>query len=284
MSASTALKVLSNHALRWSSPAEFNDPFDVPRELAYDISPKEIKVAMCKLLIKFIENKEHDISHLSQKTQSTLKLIRSSNNQTIEEMIMALSNEETTLFDLSPGIEGLRGVWRGFISEFRILCLTEVNDAASMWYHYADKYQGVVIGILCSDELDSPWLLARPIGYPTEPPHLFSAEGWAEMIITPYDKALEKILDAYTYTKTPDWSYEKEWRITSFKGSSEIGTTSDYKFDPRHFANIFFGPLIDQAIRQNILSFVSSKMPSIELYDVGFGLNRRFSFNKINIG
>ena len=34
MSASTAEVVLGNRTLRWSAPTEFNDPFDVPRELS----------------------------------------------------------------------------------------------------------------------------------------------------------------------------------------------------------------------------------------------------------
>jgi len=102
--------------------------------------------------------------------------------------------------------------------------------------------------------------------------------------MTPQDKALEKILDAYTYTKTPDWGYEKEWRITSFKRTNEKGVTSDYKLNPKHFVNIFFGPLIDQTIRQRILSFVLGEMPYIQLYDVGFGLNRKFTFKQIKEG
>jgi hypothetical protein len=39
MPASTAKIVLQNKTLRWSSPVEFNDPFDVPRELAFDVTP-----------------------------------------------------------------------------------------------------------------------------------------------------------------------------------------------------------------------------------------------------
>lgn len=281
MPASTALKVLENNTLRWSSPVEFNDPFDVPRELAYNVESKELKVALCNIFSRLIKEKDINISHLTPKTQKFLDLIRSSEAGVKNNIISKLSDPKIPIFELSSGLEELREVWRTFIPELRILCLSERYDSASMWYHYADKYKGIVLGIACHDELDSPWLLARPVDYPTETPKLFTAEGWAELIITPQEMALPKILDAYTYTKIPDWSYEQEWRITSFKRPNETGTTSDYNLHPSHFSKMYLGPHIDKNNRQQILSLFFDKMPQAKAYDVTFGLDRKFKFTFI---
>ncbi len=46
MSSGTAKIVLSNRSLRWSSPVLFNDPFDVPREMSFGLTPVEIVQAL----------------------------------------------------------------------------------------------------------------------------------------------------------------------------------------------------------------------------------------------
>ena len=51
------------------------------------------------------------------------------------------------------------------VQNMRILCLCESYRKTSMWYHYADKYKGAVIELICNDEIDSPWRIAEPIKY-----------------------------------------------------------------------------------------------------------------------
>lgn len=283
---STALSVLRNHTLRWSSPTEFNDPFDVPRELAHDISPAEIGAAYCELLSKYIKNSGLDISHLEESRQYLIKQLRSNpaakKDATELTFTAKLSPSVGTI--MTEGLESFRDMWRNFIPAFRILCLTSKKDAASMWYHYADKYSGVVIGLACKDELDSPWLLARPVEYPHEPSSFLSAKGWAETLMLPEREALDRILKAYTYIKTPDWRYEEEWRITSFKRQHETGVFSDYPVHPGNFSELYFGPLTGELPRQKILSLIHDKLPHIKAYDVTFGLNRKFIFAPIEKG
>jgi hypothetical protein len=36
----------------------------------------------------------------------------------------------------------LKDTWSAMVPTFRILCL---SDVAPMWYHYGDKYHGVVL-------------------------------------------------------------------------------------------------------------------------------------------
>lgn len=284
MSATTALAVLGNKTLRWSSPAEFNDPFDVPVELAHDIAPLEIKSKIGEVLISLFRDETIDLSRFSEKVQVASQLVRRVDKHTQAEIEEAILEEVNKTFEKSESLEELRSHWRELIPDFRILCFSTVNDAASMWYHYAGKYSGVVVEISCSDELDSPWLLAKPVDYPIDPPDLFSAKGWAELLMMPIEKAFENVLDAYTYNKTPDWRYEEEWRITSFKRAEEVGTISDYPLNPLHFTKIYLGPLIDPENKTKILKLAKANIPHARVYDVGFGLNRKFQFNEIKNG
>jgi len=284
MPASTALIVLQNKTLRWSSPTEFNDPFDVPKELAHDISPSEIRSEIGHVLISLFRDKEIDLSAYSNKVQLISHLARGVDENTKEQMEAAILDEASKSFENSESLEEIRNHWRRIIPDFRILCLSTVNNAASMWHHYANKYSGVVIEIACSDELDSPWLLARPVDYPIEPPELFSPKGWAELLMMPVENAINSVLEAYTYNKTPDWRYEEEWRITSFKRSEEVGLVSDYPLNPLHFTKVYFGPLIEPNDRAKILDVVSADLPHAKVFDVGFGLNRKFEFTEIKNG
>jgi hypothetical protein len=39
----------------------------------------------------------------------------------------------------------LKDTWREMVPTFRVLCLSAVRDATTMWNHYADGYKGVVL-------------------------------------------------------------------------------------------------------------------------------------------
>ena len=124
MSVSTALSVLRNHTLRWSSPTEFNDPFDVPIELAHNISPAEIGAAYCELLSKFIKNNELDINHLEESRQDLIKQLRSNptaKKDATESKFTAKAAPRLATA-MTEALERFRDVWRNFIPDFRIYC------------------------------------------------------------------------------------------------------------------------------------------------------------------
>ena len=75
-SASTARLVLENKTLRWSSPSLFNDPFDVPRELSFGITPVEINDALARRFISLIENPPEDTSELGPKLRLIVDIVK----------------------------------------------------------------------------------------------------------------------------------------------------------------------------------------------------------------
>ncbi len=151
-----------------------------------------------------------------------------------------------------------------------------------MWYHYAEKYKGIVIELSCSDELDSVWLGAMPIEYIESVPEISTAQGWAQMLFIPQQQIFEKLLKLCCYSKTPDWGYEKEWRVTTFKRPHETGTISDYKFDYKELKSIFLGPLIVPTERAEILLLAKELTPHTFVYETEIGMSRAFKFNRID--
>ena len=68
-SAETARQVLANRTLRWSSPLLFNDPFDVPRELLFGITPEELVQASGRQMVRLIESPPDDTTKYLPKLQ-----------------------------------------------------------------------------------------------------------------------------------------------------------------------------------------------------------------------
>ena len=171
VSAEVAKFILFNKTLRWSSPLLFNDPFDVDRELAVGIKPSEMRECLIDRLIDMIEKKDDLPYGFIPELRLILETIRKSGNNDLKEKIIELlRNCKNDLIHESQGLNELNRMWKAIIPEFRILCLSARNDNAPMWNHYADKYKGVVLEFACIEDLDSVWLLAKPVQYPEDRP------------------------------------------------------------------------------------------------------------------
>jgi hypothetical protein len=182
----------------------------------------------------------------------------------------------------SNTLNEMRAVWRTWLPQFRILCLASHYDRASMWYHYADKYTGVVLELVPRDE-QSPLALADPVLYPVETPDVFTVKGWTRLMFLKTEVSIKKLLHAYAIHKTPDWSYESEWRITAFQRPHETGLYSDWKAPPRDFAKVIFGPRIADVDRLDILSLLRDDLAHVQPLQASFQLDRKFSFQPMTL-
>ena len=281
MTARTAQIVLQNRTLRWSSPIEFNDPFDIPRQVLFGIDAADIRKAARECLIEILNNPPNETTDLNIKVQLILEAIKKADSDIKKKIIEEIQTMPVDSSIDPSSLNELKTIWRSFIPEFRVLCLCETHDTVSMWYHYADKYRGIVIEFECNDDLDSAWLVAEPIKYADTIPEISSAKGWAKVLLKTKEKAIETLLKVCTFSKTPDWSYEKEWRVTSFKRPHETGTVSDYKFNAKEIKSVYLGPLIDQNNMTDILKILNDNFSHVEVYTSKIGMNRSFIFSKI---
>ncbi len=107
------------------------------------------------------------------------------------------------------------------------------------------------------------------------------------MLILNQDAATKYIFHESCYTKTPDWSYQEEWRIVSFNRAGESGEYSDYKFNPKELSAVYLGPEISVEDRRIILSLLERELSHVKVYSghitngrcIGFRelLNSRFA-------
>ncbi|WP_140310760.1 DUF2971 domain-containing protein, partial [Vibrio parahaemolyticus] len=210
-----------------------------------------------------------------------LEAIKQSRNEELKKiMAKALLEELDNSSNSSAALEEFQSRWRQMIPELRILCLSEHHDKASMWYHYADKYQGAVVEFICCDKTDSALLLAKKMDYPTEKPGVYTAAGWADFLLLPQRDALESIINLATYTKSPDWAYEDEWRVSTWKRIGEYGTVSDYPLNVAEFGNLYLGPLMSESDRHTLVE-LAKRFPNMKVFDTRIGMSREFLFEEI---
>jgi hypothetical protein len=176
-------------------------------------------------------------------------------------------------------MEEMREKWRKSLEDFRILCLSESPSHMAMWYHYADRYRGVVLGFRCVDALDSAWLVAKPIVYSMQKPEVYTAAGWASLLVLRSDIAIRRLLDVSTHTKVPDWAYESEWRVVSNKRPTDIGPFTDYKFHASELADVYLGPMVDPDDERQTLE-LSARYPDAQVWRASIGMDRELRFTR----
>ena len=149
-----------------------------------------------------------------------------------------------------------------------------------MWHHYAGSYTGAVLELACDDTLDSAWLAAQPVTYPADKPAVYTLEGWGELLTLKHELAVERMLHVSTFTKAPDWAYEREWRILTFKRPTDTGHFTDYPFNPREVVTVFLGPLMSSDDKARLNAMVA-QYPLAKVVEVSFGVSREFLFNEV---
>jgi len=281
MSAATARAVLTSRTLRWSSPVLFNDPFDVPRELSFGLTPADIVESLSVRMADLIENPPEDTSELAPGVRLIIDTVkRGISPQLRAELIDGLKETAALHRPKGESMESLRAMWRATIPEFRILCLTESPDHVAMWHHYADQYRGVVLEFGCDDLRDSAWLMAQQVEYSNAKPDIYTAAGWANLLTHRQDIAVRKMLNSATFNKSSDWSYEREWRITSFKRPTDTGPFTDYKFHPEELVGIYLGPMITPEDKDAVIS-LSGRFPKTHSWISSIGFGRELKFDPV---
>lgn len=280
MTAATARTVMASKTLRWSSPLIFNDPFDTPRELAHGVGPSELSQAVGRRLASLVESPQADLSKLGPKARVIVELARLLSAGDRAEVLGSLLDGIDAPQPLT-GLDELRSLWRSFVPEFRILCLTEDPVSASMWNHYAGGFTGAVLEFSCLDELDSAWLAAQPVRYDTPAAEMFNAAELAEITLMPQRQACEAILDRGTFRKAPEWSNEREWRVVGSKQPNESGDYSDWPFRAAELSALYLGPKIATGDRDALIA-CARLMPHARVFQVEIGAGQGLMVSQVS--
>jgi hypothetical protein len=266
MSREVGRTVLKNRTLRWSTPATFNDIFDLQFDLRFDVDREAAKrIALAKLWdAHYGENPpepKNKFGHVIAALRG--RFPRLDRNEFDREFGEALDQGVEAMLKSLP--EFYTDV-RAHLARSKILCLSERADSNLMWAHYGEQHRGIVLGFRNVDGLDSPYVTAKPVNYVGEMPPLYSTETFAEFQSGNYQLSVSDTIHAMVYTKSGDWAYERELRLYSGDGRNAEAPFEDINFHEKELGVIIFGVRMADAERKEFSELAKSKFPSVELF------------------
>lgn len=218
------LSPLLNGEVYYSSPNNFNDPF----ELNFEMETSENTVSFLKDVFDIVHELEGIPAHLKNMAQLIPK--------------SAFNND--IFFDTSH-------LSRLFIEQVKaqlgVYCLSASATDPIMWAHYAANYQGIVLEMERSVS-NVCGLEAYEVEYPDESPKLDLNLIFKDLIkLKHLQSGVEKMaiiegghIKKWIFTKAKLWGYEKEWRT--------LQSRSGLHPMPGKLKSIIFGSNIDYRI------------------------------------
>lgn len=179
-------RVLTNNELFYSSPKDFNDPFDcrIPPSLRLLDSDEKIENYVDTILIQHFDTLSkngYDIKELMDDYTSRLK-------NDIEEEQEAANKREFKEQDFWLGVLSMSTKWNSIL----------------MWSHYGDFHKGICYGFYEDSLRNSDRFIGgREVCYSRKFP-----------LIDPFEYRSMNGAFAQTHTKARKWKYEKEYRFS----------------------------------------------------------------------
>ena len=269
-SAETALLILQNGKVRYSSPLLFNDPFDVQTELIFDFDINTFPQIVHEEIEDIIFSRKHVELNSNDEWGQALMLLREKVTthgyypEELKAVIELFLKYLTGLIDETRKQFNLN--WQAFLPRLRVFSMSEINDNILMWSHYADYHEGVVFKFKVVPELDTPLSIAKPVIYKHTPPIFFTAKQWIEYILSNKDVDHQTLNWEYAYIKGATWSYEKEWRVWDLLPTLTEELFSDYELHPKEVEAIYFGCKINGEIRKKLIDAARVFNPKIKFY------------------
>jgi len=166
----TAINILGNLEVRWSSPLLFNDPFDTQVGIHLDFTSEEIGKMIFAEEEPSLANDNPYSSLIKQLRKERHKLNPAIfTSKVIPEIIEDRNSYKKLLHD-----ENLAFIQE--VKRMRVFCVSEIHDNLLMWAHYAGQHTGVVLKLKCIPELDTALCAARDVKYRPKIPVLATKE------------------------------------------------------------------------------------------------------------
>ena len=243
---------------------EFNDPFDTRRDFELPFTNAEFCDAVVARFESYLAGDGEPGTPHSRLLLEGLRF--AAKTTPVPKLLNVLRSTLSMTFQpLETARHQFRELWNERIPGMRILCFSSDPESPTMWAHYAGGFTGAVLGFESSDDRDSSWLLAKPVIYRVEPPSLPPVDAWVKTFLGEEEMEWETYLSDYYFVKSPDWSYEKEYRVPSDMRKGEQGLTSDYRFFEEDLREVILGPSFPESDAIEAGAIVSARYPNAQL-------------------
>ena len=144
-SASTAQAVITSKSFRWSSPLNFNDPFDHQAGFSFHVEPS----TFAELLVDSIDRVVFSDAEPTEPADSVfpglIRLIRPNRDKINKAEFLSgmYAAAQEVGNSLENHIDRFNEEICRHLSHSRVFCVTEEMNNVVMWSHYADEHRGV---------------------------------------------------------------------------------------------------------------------------------------------
>lgn len=262
---------------KWSSPSEFNDPYDNQFDLLRDKIAEEYTFKDLLFNKKNLEKSKNNkliVSEFEKLFQFPVQLRRRLLSSSYNSEILPLFNK---YFEIIA--QKLNGDYKKHFNDTSIFCVTEDNNNRLMWTHYADSSRGAVIKFLALKSVDSPLLVAQPVRYYDTIPKINCFELFLK---TDYVESLRTLHKYFTLSKDSAYHYEREWRVvTRLRDPNK--KFECLPFAKEEISEIYLGVNMTEENKKEIVEIVKYKYPWTQIFQARKKSNDfGYEFNKIS--
>ncbi|MBU2590580.1 MAG: DUF2971 domain-containing protein [Nitrospinae bacterium] len=268
-SCSTAKLILRNKTIRWNSPLNFNDIFELNHSLGMDFEETKAVNIIAQKLAAVIYDDEIQLYDTGKKNPKLDYMRRNlrKDSYPIEQLVETIKLVAREFIPTVKNIiESERIRWRKDIENYRILCFSEFNDSDLMWKRYSDQHSGVVLQWKPIATIDSTLLVARPVVYSDDIPEVATFEYFTEVAVGLKPMVSTDDLSALTTIKATSWSDENEWRIVSTNRIYDSGDHEDVPFSAQEINSVYLGCQIDNKDKKVILKYIDENFSHVNVY------------------
>ena len=266
---STAKLILRNKKIRWNSPLNFNDIFELENSLGMDFEESKAVNIIAQKLAKVIYDSKiqlYDTGLKNPKLDYMRKHLRKDSypmEQFVETIKPVARDFIPTVNNI---IENEKERWKKDIETYRILCFSEFNDSDLMWKRYAEQHSGIVFQWKPIAAIDSPLYVARQVIYSDDIPEVATFDYLTDVAIGLKPMISTDEFLALVTTKATSWSDENEWRIVSTKRIYDSGEYEDVPFSPQEINSVYLGCQIDSEDKKVFLKIIGDDFSHVNVY------------------
>jgi hypothetical protein len=269
-----AKKSLSTRTIKFSKPSEFNDPFDMRIDELIGLDFRKFAEELGHEMFEFLSGelgslRNSKIGNMAAIINNALRSASPEVKKAIHDEVIATNIDELYDFDdINKSHKNTLEKIQGSLNCHGVFCTTLNHDSLLMWAHYAQSHQGAVFEFAPDFERDSVLCASKPVRYNKERPLVFRhpSDMLRHGITMSPDESTRQIIDDLIFTKSPEWSYEREFRLAIPKFIDIGATCNTLNFAPSELSAVYLGCRINQNDRDELISMTRSINEEAQIY------------------
>ena len=239
MNENTAKIVLKDQTLRWATRDYLNDPFELHHQVLATVDKALVRQRVIDQMWEVFQGRV--TSAATSLIGPMLEKLREqqpnmAREQFDAELIQGLTESINQTEAIADKLVGSRITE---LAQVKILSLTIRPDNAAMWSHYSNGHKGVVLRFRSS--ANSLFVMAEPVEYTDVVPAFVAENFMVHMLAGTPLPPTRPVTHSIIFRKSPEWSYEQEWRVTMGFGRDRSAPYEDLPWGGDELDGVIFG-------------------------------------------